>query len=143
MQANARLAADLNSAAIHFLRRLAREDAASGVGPTQLSALSILVFAGPQRLTDLAELERVSAPTMSRVVRGLTGAGVARRVVDPEDGRVTWIHASPAGRRVLEGARRARMAMLTKALAHLSPAERRTLASAADLLEQIARVHAP
>ena len=37
----------LHSAAIHLLRRVSREDAGSGVSPPRLSALSVLVFAGP------------------------------------------------------------------------------------------------
>jgi DNA-binding MarR family transcriptional regulator len=58
----------LHSAAIHLLRRVRQQDTASGVGPAQLSALSVLVFAGPKTLGDLAAAEQVKPPTMSRVV---------------------------------------------------------------------------
>ncbi len=41
------LADVLHSAAIHLLRKLRREDAASGLNAPRLSALSVVVFAGP------------------------------------------------------------------------------------------------
>jgi len=47
----------LHSAAIHLLRRVRKQDAVSGVGPAQLSALSVLVFGGPKTLGDLAAQE--------------------------------------------------------------------------------------
>src|SRR5215475_2178440 len=61
----------LHSAAIHLLRRLRVRDLESGVGPAQLSALSVLVFGGPRSLGELANAEQVRAPTMSRIVNGL------------------------------------------------------------------------
>src|SRR5204863_2334816 len=62
----------LHSAAIHLLRRLRVRDRESGVGPAQLSALSVLVLGGgPRSLGELAEAEQVRPPTMSRIVAGL------------------------------------------------------------------------
>ncbi|HKW63660.1 MAG TPA: hypothetical protein VJN89_14010, partial [Candidatus Acidoferrum sp.] len=55
----------LHSAAIHLLRRLRVRDRESGIGPAQLSALSVLVFGGPRSLGELAEAEQVRPPTMS------------------------------------------------------------------------------
>src|SRR4249920_3993420 len=61
------LADQLHSAAIHLLRRLRVRDRESGVGPAQLSALSVLVLGGgPRSLGELAEAEQVRPPTMSR-----------------------------------------------------------------------------
>src|SRR5258707_3465560 len=60
----------LHSAAIHLLRRLRVRDRESGVGPAQLSALSVLVFGGPRSLGELANAEQVRPPTMSRIVAG-------------------------------------------------------------------------
>src|SRR5882762_3336907 len=61
----------LHSAAIHLLRRVRQQDVASGVGPAQLSALSVLVFGGVKTLGELAVAEQVKPPTMSRIVSGL------------------------------------------------------------------------
>src|ERR1700682_719948 len=65
----------LHSVAIHLLRRLRVSDLASGIGPAQLSALSVLVFGGPRSLGELAEAEQVRPPTMSRIVAGVGGGG--------------------------------------------------------------------
>src|SRR5437868_5235185 len=81
------LADRLHSAAIHLLRRVRRQDEVSGVGPAQLSALSVLVFGGPSTLGGLAAAEMVRPPTMSRIVAGLTKSGLAESVTDESDAR--------------------------------------------------------
>ncbi|MDQ3996553.1 MAG: hypothetical protein M3303_05995, partial [Gemmatimonadota bacterium] len=65
------LADRLHSAAIHLLRRLRREDARTGLSGPRLSALSVVVFAGPLTLGELAAAEQVRPPTMTRLVRAL------------------------------------------------------------------------
>src|SRR5580700_12003781 len=77
----------LHSAAIHLLRRVRQQDAASGVGPAQLSALSVLVFAGPKTLGELAAAEQVKPPTMSRVVAGLKRSHLIEITRDSRDAR--------------------------------------------------------
>ena len=61
----AAIADRLHSAAIHVLRRVRKQDAASGEGPARLSALSVLVFGGPMTLGQLAVAEQVKPPTMA------------------------------------------------------------------------------
>jgi DNA-binding MarR family transcriptional regulator len=132
------LADRLHSAAIHVLRRVAREDAASGLGGPALSALSVVVFGGPLSLGRLAEAERVRPPTMTRTVQGLEAAGLVEREADPNDGRIVNIRATPTGIEVLQAARARRVSALAGALETLSEAERRTLQRAAVLLEELA-----
>src|SRR5215212_1271823 len=91
------LADRLHSAAIHVLRRVAREDTTSGLGGPALSALSVIVFAGPITLGKLAEAERVRPPTMTRTVQGLEAAGLVRREQDADDKRIVNVHATPRG----------------------------------------------
>lgn len=134
------LAATLNSALIHALRAVATTDAAAPVGKAGLSALSVLVFAGSQRLGDLAAAERVTKATMSRVVDGLERRGMARRRADPDDGRAVWIDATEAGRDVLMSARDRRLDRLAAGLSTFSAAERAQLARAAPLLERLVDV---
>ena len=69
------LADVLHSAAIHLLRKLRREDAASGLNAPRLSALSVVVFAGPVTLGELAGAEQVRPPTMTRIVDALAEQG--------------------------------------------------------------------
>ena len=76
----------LHSAAIHLLRRLRVEDEALGISAPRLSALSVLVFAGPRRVGELAEAEQVEPPTMTRLVDGMERDGYVARAPDPEDG---------------------------------------------------------
>src|SRR5438477_9876212 len=105
----AELADRLHSAAIHVLRRVAREDAASGLGGPALSALSVVVFGGPISLGHLAEAERVRPPTMTRTVHGLEAAGLVVREPDEEDGRVVQVRATVKGSAVLQAARTRRV----------------------------------
>src|SRR2546430_9359740 len=96
----------LHSAAIHLLRRLRVGDRESGIGPAQLSALSVLVFGGPRSLGELADAEQVRPPTMSRIVSGLTAAGLVRREAT-EDGRRVRLVAPVKGTKIpLEGPER-------------------------------------
>lgn len=129
----------LHSASIHLLRRVAREDVASGIGPAQLSALSVLVFAGPKTLGELAAAERVRPPTMTRVANALEQAELARKEASPVDGRSIRISATPAGRKLLQAARRRRLQELTRRLDGLAADDLRTLERAAELMEEVAR----
>jgi len=110
----------LHSAAIHLLRRVRAQDAASGLSPARLSALSVIVFAGPVSLQDLARAEQVRPPTMSRIVDALQTAGLARRSVNAHDRRAVLIEATRKGTATLQKGRRRRVKFLTAHLARLS-----------------------
>jgi len=127
----------LHSAAIHLLRELRRTDARLGVGPAQLSALSVLVFGGPRSIGALAKAEQVRVPTMSRLVATLERDGLAARADDPRDGRASIVRATFRGRRVLLRGRALRTAALARRLAGLPPAERTALDQAAALIERL------
>lgn len=124
----------LHSAAIRLLRLLRKEDAAAGISGPQLSALSVLVFAGAQKLGALAGAEQVSLPTMSRLITELERRGLAERAGDPADRRASIIRVTDAGRALLLKGRELRLAKLVRSLERLAPAERRTLADAARLI---------
>jgi DNA-binding MarR family transcriptional regulator len=134
------LADRLHSAAIHLLRRLRREDDASGLSAPRLSAMSVVVFGGPLPIGALAAAEQVRVPTMSRVVASLEADGLVRRVSDDTDKRVVRIEATAAGRTLLQAGRRRRVAALAAEIGALTAAERRVLAQALPLLEQLATV---
>ncbi len=99
------LADKLHSAAIHLLRLVRGQDAVSGIGPAQLSALSVIVFGGPISLNDLARAEQVRPPTMSRIVDALEKSGLARRKVNEQDRRAVVIAATARGGKVLQQGR--------------------------------------
>jgi DNA-binding MarR family transcriptional regulator len=128
----------LHSAAIHLLRRVRADDEGAGIGPARLSALSVLVFGGPQRLTDLARAEQVRPPTMTKVVTGLETAGLARRASHPGDARAIRVEATARGQRLLVEGRRRRVDRLAGGLITLLPEELDVLAHAAAIMERVA-----
>ena len=128
----------LHSAAIHLLRRLRVRDRESGVGPAQLSALSVLVFGGPRSLGELANAEQVRPPTMSRIVAGLESAGLVRRHAT-EDGRRVRLEASAKGTKILQEGRKRRVESLAKVVSSLSEKEQQQLGELTDLLQQVIR----
>src|SRR5438477_934101 len=87
----------LHSAAIHLLRRVRKQDVATGEGPARLSALSVLVFGGAKTLGDLAAAEQVKPPTMSRIVTGLARSRLVEITKDPKDARRVHIQATQKG----------------------------------------------
>jgi DNA-binding MarR family transcriptional regulator len=129
------LADRLHSAAIHLLRRLRKQDVATGEGPARLSALSVLVFAGPKTLGELAAAEQVKPPTMSRMVAGLARSRLVEITADPHDARRKRIRATPKGTRLLHKGRRLRIAALAVHLDSLAPQHRLQLAEAVEVLQ--------
>lgn len=128
----------LHSAAIHLLRRLRVRDRESGIGPAQLSALSVLVFGGARSLGELADAEQVRPPTMSRIVSGLERAGLIKRHAT-EDGRRVRLEATAKGTKILWEGRKRRVESLAKALESLSAHEQQQLGEFAALLQQVLR----
>jgi DNA-binding MarR family transcriptional regulator len=132
-----RTADRLHSAAIHLLRLLREEDVSAGVTAARLSALSVVVFAGPLTLGSLAAAEQVRPPTISGIVAGLENDGLVRRRGDLGDGRIVWVHATAKGRRLLMRARQRRIDAFASRLRGLSTTELATLERAAELIERV------
>lgn len=132
-----RIADRLHSAAIHLLRRLRVQDEALGVSAPRLSLLSVLVFAGPGRIGELARIEQVEPPTISRLVDALVRDGLAVREPDPTDARAVVVRATADGRRTLERGRRRRLETLEASLRDLSERDLRALRGGVDVLERI------
>ena len=135
-QQAAEVADRLHSAAIHLLRRLRVRDLASGIGPAQLSALSVLVFGGPRSLGELADAEQVRPPTMSRIVAGLERDGLVRRHVT-EDKRRVRLEATSRGKKMLWEGRKRRVESLAAALGKPTQAEISGLTELIVLLERV------
>ena len=119
------------------MRGVRKEDERTGVGPARLSALSVLVFAGPMRLGALARIEQVKPPTMTKVIAGLEAGGLVRRRADAEDARAVRLEATRRGTKLLQEGRRRRVERLTAALQVLAPEDVDILARAAALIERV------
>jgi DNA-binding MarR family transcriptional regulator len=127
----------IHSAAIHLLRRLRTVDEEMGITPARASALSVLVFAGPRTLTELAGAEQVTPATMSRLVAAMEREGLIRRERHEGDGRAIRLHATPKARRILERGRARREAYLDELFAPLSARERAVVAQAAAIIDRV------
>jgi DNA-binding MarR family transcriptional regulator len=127
----------LHSASIHLLRRAGEEDAQSGLGAARLSALSVLVFRGPLTMGQLAAAEGVRSPTMTRIVRGLEQAGLARRRTHEGDRRATLVEATSQGEHVLKEARARRIERISAALVELDHGELEGVGRAAETVERL------
>jgi DNA-binding MarR family transcriptional regulator len=137
-----RIADLLHSAAIHLLRTVRARDRSMGIGPAQLSALSVLVFGGPRSLKELAEAEQVRPPTMSRIVAGLVAAGLVRRK-DTDDKRRLRLEATAKGTKILQQGRRRRVELLAHTLQELTGSELEEAAALAKFMQAlIARLQA-
>jgi DNA-binding MarR family transcriptional regulator len=133
------LADRLHSAAIRLLRRVRKEDTASGLTAPKLSALSVLVFGGPITLGALAAAEQVQPPTMSVLVSGLERAGLVVRRRGAGDARQVLIEATDEAKRLLHEGRQRRTAWLAERLKGRSDEEVAALAKATEVLGEIVR----
>jgi DNA-binding MarR family transcriptional regulator len=127
----------LHSAAIHLLRRVRKQDLATGEGPARLSALSVLVFGGPMTPGQLAAAEQVKPPTMTRIVAGLERSGLVKRIPDSADGRRVRIEATSEGTRLLQRGRKLRIEYLAKQLDCLTGRDLATIYRAVEILAEV------
>jgi DNA-binding MarR family transcriptional regulator len=132
-----RTAERLHSLAVRLLRRARTADRDAGVGPAQLSALSVLYFAEPLSLTALAETEQVAQPTMTRIVNGMVEAKIARRVPSPGDRRVQLVEITKRGRLVFEAARARRLEIIEALLGKLAAGDVDALAPLVDRVLEV------
>lgn len=132
-----RVAEAVHAASIRVLRIVRAEDIKAGIGPAQLSALSVLVFLGAKTMGELAEAEQVKPPTMSRIVEGLVRQNLAERASEAGDRRSVRIAATTKGRRLLLAGRTRRVRALAKRLEQLKDEDLRILEAAAHTLGRI------
>lgn len=130
-----RLTSDLRVVCMRISRRV-RFESTTDVAPHQFSVL-IRLEDGPRTPKELADIERVSAPSMSRTVTGLVERGYVDRADDPTDGRQVILSLTAEGRRTVRETRRRRDQWLATRLERLTDDERALLADAAALLERV------
>lgn len=129
------IAARVHSAAIHLLRHVRRNDPLMALTPARASVLSVLVFGGPKSPGELAHMEQVAAPTMTKLINGLVRDGYVLKRPSSEDGRAVVISATAKARHALEAGRQRRIEMVRDLFAELTDEEWQTLGDAALLIE--------
>ena len=130
------LAIELRTAVMRTSRRLRIEASGDVLTPGQYTVLAHL-RGGSQTLRELAELEHVQAPSMTRIVNALTDQGFVSRSAHPVDGRQVLVWITPAGESVLNEARSQRTAWLAQRVAVLSDEDRLTLSRAARIMQEL------
>jgi DNA-binding MarR family transcriptional regulator len=132
-------AAQLRLGIVRTARRLRQEAAAeaSGLTPTSTAALATIERHGPLTPSELAELERVKRPTVTRTLGCLEREGLVERMPDPSDGRSSLVSINAAGRERLRRLRRRKNAYLAKRMRDLPVEDVAALERAAKILEQM------
>ena len=131
-----RLTSDLRIACMRIARRV-RFESDSAVAPHQFSVL-VRLDEGPRTPKELAAIEKVSAPSMSRTVNALVDLGLVARADDPTDGRQVILSLTPAGLATIKETRRKRHQWFATRLDTLTDDERALLVQATALLERVA-----
>jgi DNA-binding MarR family transcriptional regulator len=130
------LHSQIRLAALRLSRRL-RQQATGQVTASQLSALSAVAKHGEVSLGELAGIEQIAPPSMTRIAAHLEERGLLERRTDAIDRRVARVALTPAGTRLLEETRTRRDAYLAERLKQFSDDEREILARAVPLLERL------
>lgn len=131
-----RVATDLRLACMRISRRV-RYESSHDVAPHQFSVLARLEDS-PRTPGELAEIERVAKPSMTRTVAALVERGLVLRADDPSDGRQVILSLTDEGRRALKAIRRKRDAWMASRVAHLTTQEQDVLARATEILTRVA-----
>jgi DNA-binding MarR family transcriptional regulator len=135
---DADLARALRLSSMRLARRLRVERGSDDFTLSQLAVLGSLDRQGEATVGELANLERVKPPSMTRIVNSLVEAGMVTRRPHATDGRQVVVELTDDARAVLAEDRRRRNAWLAQRLAELTDDERALLAQAAPLLDRLA-----
>jgi len=122
---------------VNRLARLMRQQDDGDLGATSTAALATVRKHGPVTLGELASLEQVAPPTMTKVVEKLESRSFVTRRVDPDDRRVARVSITTAGTRYLDRSRARRTAWLAARLGELDSQQVAQLEDTIDLLEAI------
>ena len=133
------LATLLRDAMLRLNRRVRQARPVGDLTFSQLSALTSLELAGALTPRELADVERVQPPTMTKIVGKLEQRGLVARTPHPTDRRQVILAATEEGRTVYAQFERVRDEWLATRLAELTPDERGTLERAAQIMQQLAR----
>jgi len=132
-------AAHLRTAIVRTARRLRQEAAAetTGLTPTSVAALATIERHGPMTPSEIAAIERVKRPTITRTLGCLEREDLIDRASDPQDGRSSLVSVNGAGRERLRRLRSRKNAYLARRMKDLSAEEVETLERAAEILERM------
>lgn len=111
--------------------------ATGGLSHGLLSTMAVVAKHGPLRLSDLAQLERVSAPSMTRTIAELESRGLVTRHADPVDGRAVLVEAAEPGTAAVREARATRARVIAELLENVDAADSAAILAALPALERL------
>ncbi|WP_214417004.1 MarR family winged helix-turn-helix transcriptional regulator [Sphaerisporangium fuscum] len=140
LRSDAALASALRVSLARLTRRLRRQAGAHTLTPTQLATLAAVERHSGITPGELAELEKMQPPSMTRVIAALEERGLLARTPHPTDRRQVTVSVTEPGRALLKEERRGKEAWLAQRLKELTPEERATLRAAAPILEKLSQM---
>lgn len=132
------LASLLRIPVLRLARTMRNQRVDISVSLTQLSALGALKKHGPMSAGELAAVERVQPPSMTKVIAQLEERGLVTREVHPTDKRQAIIAVTNPGCDLLLSEQRLRDAWLSHRLEALTDEERAALRAVAPILDKLA-----
>ena len=103
----------------------------------QARLLGTIEDCGSARISELAEIDHCSQPTMTTQVRRLEAAGLVTRTADPVDARAVRIAITDQGRAILAQVRADRAAVIDPCLATLPDEDRQAVHAAVGALRRL------
>ena len=136
-ETDAELASALRISVMRLARRIRNERDSDGLSLSQMAVLGTLSRCGPTTAGELASLEKVKPPSMTRTVGCLEDLGLVTRRPHETDGRQVVVELTAAAREVIEVDRVRRDAWLAQRLDELDADERELLQRVAPLLDRM------
>ncbi len=130
------VAAALRLSATRLARRL-RAEAEIGLTPSLLSALAVVHVHGPITLGELADLEGIAPPSVTRIVGKLQDQDLVERIADPTDGRICRVVTTSSGEDLLTRSRARKNAWLADRLGRVTDDDLVTLDRAARIIDDL------
>ena len=135
---DADLASTIRLSILRAARRLRSQRVNTAVTLSQLSALVTVKTCGPLSAGEVAAIEQVQPPSMTKILAALEAGGFIERAPHPEDRRQSIISINQSGRELLDEETRARDEWLACRLRDLTADDRDTLRAAAEVLQRLA-----
>ena len=132
------LASTLRLSVMRLARRMRAQRADTMLTLSQLAALATLDRHGALSPGELAAHEKISPPSVTRLLGVLEAAGLVVRTAHPTDRRQVQLAVSPEGVALLKEDRRRRDVWLAQRLHDLDAEELEVLQRAAGILDRLA-----
>ncbi len=132
-----RLASELAPRLARMITTLRRDTASAGISRVQLTVLGALRRGEARRITELAELEQVTQPSMTALISRMERAGWVVRERDPFDRRGVQVSITEAGIRQFDAGLSGYVDALAKRLGRLNSVQRQSLRRALAALDAV------